>query len=142
MSLVRPQYCHQIGNGPLLSPSPHCRGRRSGTTGQFEGYRVRLPVFLGRRPDETVDEELRAFDMQLLVAAAGSRHGDWALCAATGWPDNHSYDQLLAWSWTDGQHRSLVVVNYADAPASARIESRPGMTSPGGQCSSMTCSPE
>ena len=90
--------------------------------GQFEGYRVRLPVFLGRRPDETVDEELRAFHLQLLVAAAGSRHGDWALCAATGWPDNHSYDQLLAWSWTDGQHRSLVVVNYADAPASARIQ--------------------
>ena len=90
--------------------------------GQFEGYRVRLPVFLGRRPDETVDEELRAFHLQLLVAAAGSRRGDWALCAATGWPDNHSYDQLLAWSWSDGQHRSLVVVNYADAPASARIQ--------------------
>ena len=38
--------------------------------GQFEGWRVRLPVFLGRRPDEPVDEELRAFHLLLIAAAA------------------------------------------------------------------------
>ena len=27
--------------------------------GQFEGRRVQLPVFLGRRPDEPIDEDLR-----------------------------------------------------------------------------------
>src|SRR5215470_10576118 len=29
--------------------------------GEFEGRRVRLPVFLGRRPDEPADEDLRRF---------------------------------------------------------------------------------
>ena len=77
---------------------------------------MRLPVFLRRRPDEPIDEELRAFHLLLIAAAAAMRHGDWALCEATGWPDDRSYDQLLAWSWTDEDHRSLVVINNADAP--------------------------
>ncbi len=90
--------------------------------GQFEGRQVRLPVFLRRRPDEPVDDALRAFYLLLIGAAAAIRRGDWALCAATGWPDNHSYDQLLTWSWTDEDHRSLVVTNYSVVPASARIQ--------------------
>jgi Alpha amylase, catalytic domain len=90
--------------------------------GQFEGWRVRLPVFLRRRPDEPVDEELREFHLRLIAAASAIRHGDWALCEATGWPDDRSYDQLLAWSWTDAQRRSLVVINDSDAPATARIQ--------------------
>ena len=44
--------------------------------GQFEGWRVRLPVFLGRRPDEPVDDDLRQFHLALVAAAGGSiRHG-------------------------------------------------------------------
>ncbi len=36
--------------------------------GQFEGWRVRLPVFLGRRPAEPVDHDLAAFYDRLLKA--------------------------------------------------------------------------
>jgi hypothetical protein len=90
--------------------------------GQFEGWRVRLPVFLRRRPEERADESLRAFYLLLISAAVGIRRGDWALCAATGWPDNHSYEQLLAWSWSDQDRRAIVVINAAAAPASARIQ--------------------
>jgi Alpha amylase, catalytic domain len=90
--------------------------------GQFEGWRVRLPVFLGRRPDEPVDDDLVAFHLHLLDTAQALRHGGWALCEPTGWPDDRSCDQLLAWSWTDGDQRSLVVINDAEWPASARIQ--------------------
>jgi hypothetical protein len=90
--------------------------------GQFEGWRVRLPVFLRRRPDEAAGGDLVAFHVRLLEAAAAVRRGRWALCEPTGWPDNRSCDQLLAWSWTDGDQRSLVVINDADAPASARVQ--------------------
>ena len=83
---------------------------------------MRLPVFLGRRPDEPVDDDLVAFHLQLLGTAQALRHGGWALCEPTGWPDDRSCEQLLAWSWTDGDQRSLVVVNDAEAPASARIQ--------------------
>lgn len=43
--------------------------------GQFEGRRVRPPVFLRRRPQEPVDEPLRAFYGRLLPAAAAVRRG-------------------------------------------------------------------
>ena len=35
--------------------------------GQFEGRKVRLPVFLGRRPAEPVDQDLVAFYGRLLT---------------------------------------------------------------------------
>ena len=45
--------------------------------GQFEGRRVRLPVFLARRPVEPMDAELQAFYHHLLAAVkvAGLRAG-------------------------------------------------------------------
>jgi hypothetical protein len=89
--------------------------------GQFEGWRVHLPVFLARRPVEPVDEALRAFHLGLVAAAASVRRGDWELCGASGWPSDQSCGQLLSWCWTDGEHRALVVVNHGGAPASARI---------------------
>ena len=36
--------------------------------GQFEGRKVRLPVFLGRRPEEPPDKDLQAFYATLLAA--------------------------------------------------------------------------
>ena len=88
--------------------------------GQFEGRRVRPPVFLSRRPDEPLDHDLAAWYRRLLaiVDDHGVRRGDFRLLDATGWPDNQSCRQLLAWEWTaaDGA-RHVVVVNLSDRPA-------------------------
>ncbi|MEU9448842.1 alpha-amylase [Streptomyces sp. NPDC048277] len=89
--------------------------------GQFVGRRVHLPVFLARRPPEPADAALRDFHDRLLPAAAAVRQGDWQLLTPTGWPDNDTHRNLLAWSWTDGDTRHLVVVNYADRPAQGRV---------------------
>jgi hypothetical protein len=91
--------------------------------GQFEGRRVRPPVFLARRPDEPVDEELRAFYLHLLdtVHRAGVRDGEWRLLDCTGWPDNPTHDNLVAWCW-QGAARHIVVVNLSDRPAQARVQ--------------------
>ncbi|WP_405910267.1 MULTISPECIES: alpha-amylase [unclassified Streptomyces] len=89
--------------------------------GQFEGRRVRPPVFLSRRPQEPADESLRDFYGRLVSAVAPVREGDWRLLTCTGWPDNDSHDNLLAWSWTAGQERHLVVINYSDRPAQGRV---------------------
>ena len=78
-------------------------------------------MFLGRRPAEPVDEELHRFHLDLIGATASLRRGAWALCDGSGWPADSSYTQLLAWSWIDDEQRSLVVINFADAPAAARI---------------------
>ncbi|MFI6096538.1 alpha-amylase family glycosyl hydrolase [Lentzea sp. NPDC051213] len=93
--------------------------------GQFEGRRVRPPVFLTRRPDETPDHDLATWYRRLLaiVAGHGVRRGDWRLLDVEGWPDNRSCESLLAWEWA----RHLVVVNFSDRPAQGLIPvDRPG----------------
>ena len=90
--------------------------------GQFEGRRVRPPVFLSRRPDEPPEAGLAVWYRRLLarVASHRVRSGDWQLLESGGWPDNDSCRNLLAWSWS-GAGRHLVVVNFSAEPAQGRI---------------------
>lgn len=89
--------------------------------GQFEGRRVRPPVFLRRRPQEPVDEPLRDFYDRLLPAAAIVRRGDWRPLTPAGWEDNDTHRHLLAWTWTHADARHLVVINDSGRPAQARL---------------------
>ncbi len=91
--------------------------------GQFEGMKVRLPVFLGRRPAEPVDHDLAVFYERLLKATSLDlfRNGEWRLCERSGWPDNQSSQNILAWCWVKDDQRALIVVNYGPAPAQARV---------------------
>jgi hypothetical protein len=92
--------------------------------GQFEGRRVRPPVFLARRPGEPADTELAGWYRRLLatVAGHGVRTGTWRLLEAGGWPDNQSCRNLLTWSWSGaGDVRHVVVVNLSGQPAQGRI---------------------
>jgi hypothetical protein len=92
--------------------------------GQCEGRRVRVPVFLARRPAEPVDTDLRAFYHQLLAAVneSGLREGEWQLCECTGWTDNRSFVNLGAWCWSQGEARYLVVVNLSEQRSQARVQ--------------------
>jgi hypothetical protein len=98
-------------------------GARLYHDGQLEGRRVRIPVFLGRGPDEERDPGLRAFYERLLraVADSGLRDGAWSPCECTGWPDNDSHRQLVSWCWATPGSRHLVVVNLSGAPAQAQV---------------------
>ncbi len=91
--------------------------------GQREGMKTRLPVFLSRRPVEPVDPDLSRFYERLLgvVTSSALRDGEWRLCDRTGWPDNQSCMNILAWSWDHGTDRYLIVVNYSNAPAQGLI---------------------
>jgi Alpha amylase, catalytic domain len=99
-------------------------GARLFHEGQFEGQKVKLPVFLGRRPAEPVDEELRAFYEKLLSAinAPIFRDGKWTLCERSGWPDNQSCQNMVAWSWIKDDDRRLAIVNLSDSAAQARVK--------------------
>ena len=99
------------------------RGARLYHDGQLDGLRTRPGVFLARGPAEPVDAELRAFYERLLgaVADSGLRDGDWRLCDCAGWPDNASFEQLLAWCWRADERRRLVIVNLAAGAAQARV---------------------
>jgi hypothetical protein len=98
-------------------------GARLFHDGQLDGAKVHIPVFLDRGPDEQPDTALRAFYSRLLRAIAGSGliNAEWQLCEATGWPDNESHVHVLAWCWRSPASRHLVVINYSDASAEARV---------------------
>jgi hypothetical protein len=116
--------------------------------GQFEGRRVRPPVFLSRRPDEALDPGLADWYRRLLTVVAGGtvrtgpvrtrtvrkgtvrtepvrtgpvRTGKWRLLEASGWPNNQSCRHLVAWSWDGDDHRHVVVVNLSEQPAQGQI---------------------
>jgi glycosidase len=92
--------------------------------GQLEGRKVKLPVQLRRRPAEPVDTELQAFYHKLLkiVNTECFREGEWHLCERSGWPDNSSYQSLVAWCWRKAAERYLIVVNLSDSNSQGRIQ--------------------
>jgi hypothetical protein len=98
-------------------------GARLFHEGQFEGRTVRLPVFLGRRTAEPIDQELQAFYGKLLAAinAGIFRDGEWQLCECSGWSDNPSWQNLVAWNWVKNDDRRLIVVNLSEHAAQARV---------------------
>jgi hypothetical protein len=91
--------------------------------GQFEGRRVRVPVQLGRRPEEDVNQDLVGFYRRLreLIRRIQSRGSEWRLCGRNGWPDNSSHLNLAAWCWRGVQENHLVVVNLSGDRAQARV---------------------
>jgi glycosidase len=70
--------------------------------GQFEGRKVRLPVQLGRRPEEPVDIDLQAFYRALLRIVRKCRD-DWRL-------SNEGDGRILAWAWASGER---TVINFS-----------------------------
>lgn len=98
-------------------------GARLFHEGQFEGRKVRLPVFLRRRPSEPVDGSLRTFYGRLLQSINRPlfREGEWRLCACSGWPDNDSCRNILAWTWHKDAERFLIAINLSDHPAEGRV---------------------
>ncbi|SPD74854.1 putative alpha-amylase family protein [uncultured Desulfobacterium sp.] len=82
--------------------------------GQFDGSRIKMPVQLRRRPDEPIDRELTAFSERLLLEVNQPvfHQGAWRMLKTHGWSDNQSHKDLLAWTWSDGEERRLIVVNY------------------------------
>jgi len=85
--------------------------------GQREGKRVRVPVHLGRGPDEPRDETIASFYESLLrcLNAPAFRDGHWQLLETrAGWETNESWEAFIVFSWTGpGDSRRLVAVNYA-----------------------------
>ncbi|MFH0996825.1 MAG: alpha-amylase family glycosyl hydrolase [Pseudomonadota bacterium] len=91
--------------------------------GQLEGRRIRLPVFLARRPSETPNEPLREFHLNLLKAICDDvfKTGEWHLCKCLGWPDNSSHRNLAAWCWRLGLDCRIVTVNLSDSPSQGLV---------------------
>lgn len=91
--------------------------------GQFEGRKVRLPVFLSRQPIEPPDRNLEVFYHALIKAVGVNdiRMREWQLCEQSGWPDNQSFRNLLAWCWIGDGEYCLIIVNFSHTGAQGRV---------------------
>ena len=92
--------------------------------GQFEGRKIRTPVFLGRRPEEPTDRNLQEFYQKLLAATDQPifHEGTWSMFEPTGWPNNITFQNLVVWGWSRKDERYLIVINLSDSPSQAQVQ--------------------
>lgn len=74
--------------------------------GQFTGRKIKLPVQIGRQPDEYVDEELETFYYRLLEETRDPiyQEGQWRLFEV-------SDGDFIAYGWQHGDEYRLITVN-------------------------------
>ncbi len=92
--------------------------------GQFVGRKVKLPVQLGRQPNEKPDEDLKAFYLKLLAETRGSvyQDGDWVMFTITAGKDNGTQDNLIAYGWKAGDEHRLVVINMSGTQSQGHVQ--------------------
>lgn len=98
-------------------------GARLFHDGQFDGLRTHVPVFLNRGPVEPADPDTQEFYRRLLgaIADSGLRDAAWSIAEVSGWPDNDSQRNLVAWQWWGEAGSYVVVANLTAESAQARV---------------------
>ena len=115
-------------NRPAIALAATLPGATLLHDGQFQGWRTKLPVQIGRQPDEPIDAELIAYYRKLLaeMRAPIYRAGKWRLFNLfPAWSSNHTYDNLVAHGWSHGDDYRLVVVNLTSTQSQAIINLSP-----------------
>lgn len=93
--------------------------------GQCEGRKIKLPVQLGREPEEKQDEKIKEFYRILfrITKADVFRNGNWKLLETNSAADNdYTYDNMLAWEWRLDNELRIVVVNYNNSTSRCRLK--------------------
>jgi hypothetical protein len=115
------------GFGPALVTSL-APGLRLIHEGQLEGRRIKLPVQLGRRPEEPDDETVRAFYARVLAVLRDPtlHHGRFVpLDPRSAGDGDGTYEGLVAFGWREEEPQGgpclVVVVNLRPGPAWARV---------------------
>ena len=91
--------------------------------GQFEGVPLRLPVQLGRWPDDPIRTDIRDLYARLLpvIDKPLFHDGDWSLLNVRGAGDG-TYGDLLATAWRKGEDVGVVVANVSNHDAQGLVE--------------------
>ena len=101
------------------------RGMHFYHDGQFEGKKIKLPVQLGREPDDPPLNGMKNFYDKLLSITSNEilKRGKWTLLSQeSSYNNNKSFVNLLAWMWTFREEKRIVVVNYSDVVSTCRLK--------------------
>lgn len=92
--------------------------------GQTRGYKIKLPVQLGRGAIEEDDINLIEFYDKLLRGAPGREFdvAEWSVCETkpVGMNDN-SHNNIISYQWSIDDQRLLITVNYSSYSSKAHI---------------------
>lgn len=101
------------------------QGMRFYHNGQFEGKKIRLPLQLGREPEEPVIQGIKNFYEKLIDITTHDifKNGEWNLLEPIpSWEGNNSYTNILAWEWRLKNNRRIILVNYSDILSTCRLK--------------------
>lgn len=92
--------------------------------GQFEGRKIKLPVQLGREPNEDINNSLVQFYDNLLqiVKHPIFSDGQWSLITPTQLPNDTTNKFLLSWQWALNEDKRIVIINFSNSPAYCLIK--------------------
>ncbi len=93
--------------------------------GQFEGKKVKLPLQLGREPDEKVSETKKTFYTKLLKITKDEifTYGEWSLLKPLPVNDkNYSYTNIFAWQWKLNNSYRIIAINYSEFTSQCRLK--------------------
>lgn len=93
--------------------------------GQFEGKLTKLPVQLGREPEENFNEQINSFYKKVMKTTNTGifKNGNWYLTdTLQAWEGNSSNTNMASWIWDKNENRILVVVNFANHRSQCRIK--------------------
>jgi glycosidase len=101
------------------------RGMKFYYDGQFEGKRIKLPVQLGREPEEKYSNTIRKYYEKLLNITKEEIFtlGEWELLEPrTAGIGNLSFHNFLTWQWSYKNSRALIIINYSEMTSQCRIK--------------------
>lgn len=93
--------------------------------GQCEGKKVKLPLQLGREPEEKLDEKIKEFYKNLFCITRDEifKNGEWKLLEPYAVNQNdQTFDNLLAWEFRYGNELRIIVVNYNNVTSRGRLK--------------------
>ena len=93
--------------------------------GQLDGWKTRLPLQLGREPEERTSMKIKNYYKKILEITKEKifRDGRWAMLepipAADG---NISFQNFLTWIWVFENEIRIVVINYSEITSQCRLK--------------------
>ncbi len=96
--------------------------------GQIHGYKIKLPVQLGRRPFEEKNSQVLNFYLSLLNAIPSQdfKTPNWSLCEVEPINnDDDSFSNIISYLWWKDSNYRLVVVNYSSNYSKAHVKISP-----------------
>jgi hypothetical protein len=93
--------------------------------GQFEGKRIKLPVQLGKEPEERISKRVQNYYYKILEITNCDifKKGKWVMLEPVPAADgNISYNNFLSWIWEYSGELRIVVINYSAATAQCRLQ--------------------